>query len=452
MADAVPPALREPSVAPVGEPPAGPGASFEPSLPPGPLTTLLAAVAVLVHVLRRLPRRVRAARRQLRRILRRMRRLRRRGLRALSLLQRRRRRAARQVRRAGRRGAARTMSRVRPKVLAGVKRVLRPWHRITLFQHFWDQSTEIALAWGPDVVHSCDLEGLVSARRVARALGVPHVHDCHELFLERLQFSWMDKALLSRIEKREIRGADVITVVNQSIGEEYLRRFGVDSVVIRNCADRPDVIVPQDIRGLAGLPPGVDVVLYQGGLQGGRGLHEVVEAGGALPQGAYLVFLGYGPLLPELEELAADLGLQNRVRFVAAVPPDELLGVTATATVGVVPYQPVSLNNELALPNKIFEYLTVGLPVVVSDVPELRRIVQQSGCGRTYDSFDPGSLSRALAEVLQPEVREQAAAAALAYGQANTWEDEQRILHGVYDGLLEQGRRRGQKVVDESRR
>lgn len=345
-------------------------------------------------------------------------------------------RVRRRVRSRGRKGTALVMSRVRPRVLESVKRALRPWHRVTLFQNFWDRSTEIVLAWEPDVVHSCDLEGLVTARRVSRRLGVPHVHDCHELFLERLQFSWIDKTVLGRIERAEMSGADVITVVNQSIGDEYAQRFGVESVVVRNCADRPDEIVPSDIRVLAGLPAGVDVVLYQGGLQNGRGLHEVVRSAAWLPDGAVLVLLGYGPLWQELEDLAADLGLSDRVRFVPAVPPDELLGLTATATVGVVPYQPVSLNNRLSLPNKIFEYLTVGLPVVVSDVPELRRIVHESGCGRTYDSFDPRSLAAAVTEVLRPDVRSAASAAALAYGQANTWESEQKILHRIYDDLL----------------
>jgi glycosyltransferase involved in cell wall biosynthesis len=328
------------------------------------------------------------------------------------------------------------MARVRPSALAAVKRTLLPWHRVTLFENFWRHSTELVADWQPDVVHSCDLEGLVTGRRVARRLGVPHVHDCHELFLERVAFSRLDKAILGRIERRNVRGADVITVVNQSIGDEYAQRFGVQSVVVRNCADRPDRIVPRDIRGLALLPPGVDVVLYQGGLQGGRGLHEVVQSAQWLPAGAFLVFLGFGPLREELEELAVDLDLVDRVRFVEAVPPDELLGVTATASVGIVPYQPVSLNNKLSLPNKIFEYLTVGLPVVVSDVPELRRIVLGAGCGRTYNSFDPRSLAAAVTEVLEPTARATAAVAAREYGEANTWEAEQRILHGVYDDLL----------------
>jgi glycosyltransferase involved in cell wall biosynthesis len=345
-------------------------------------------------------------------------------------------RARRRALSRARRQAGRVMARVRPSALTVVKRTLLPWHRVTLFENFWRHSTDIVADWQPDVVHSCDLEGLVTGRRVARRLGVPHVHDCHELFLERVAFSRLDKAILGRIERRNIRGADVITVVNESIGEEYAQRFNVQSVVVRNCADRPDRIVPRDIRGLASIPPGVDVVLYQGGLQGGRGLHEVVQSAQWLPRGAFLVFLGFGPLREELEELTSHLDLADRVRFVEAVPPDELLGVTATASVGVVPYQPVSLNNKLSLPNKIFEYLTVGLPVVVSDVPELRRIVHGAGCGRTYDSFDPRSLAAAVTEVLVPAVRAKAAAAAREYGELNTWEAEQRILHGVYDELL----------------
>jgi glycosyltransferase involved in cell wall biosynthesis len=320
-------------------------------------------------------------------------------------------------------------------MLRVAKWALKPWHRISLYRDFWKTSERIVSGWQPDLVQSCDLEGLVGAATVARRRRVPHLHDCHELFLERVQFTRLERTVLAQVERRTIRTPSLVTVVNASIGGELRRRYGVATITVRNCADKPDHVEPKDVRELAALAPHTPVVLYQGGLLRGRGLTEVVRSAAYYPSGVALVLLGYGTLRDELEALARAEGLSDRVRFVDAVPPDDLLSFTASATVGVVPYQPVSLNNRLALPNKIFEYLAVGLPVVVSDIPELRAIVAASGCGELYDSFDPASLGAAVRRLLEPERRSAAGQAARAYGQANTWRRERSILEDVYRRL-----------------
>lgn len=187
-----------------------------------------------------------------------------------------------------------------------------------------------------------------------------------------------------------------------------------------------------DLRPLAGLDAGARVVLYQGGYAPGRGLEVLIQAAPSLPDGAHLVLLGDGRYRAELEQLVEAYDIGDRVHFVEAVPPAELLSVTASATVGVVPYQPVSMNNRLALPNKIFEYVAAGLPVVASDVPEMRRIVQESGAGALYDPYSPASLSEAMNRVLDESHYEAFRTQATAYGETNCWENEQRVLIEAY--------------------
>lgn len=335
-----------------------------------------------------------------------------------------------------RRGALKAHRRIRHLALAMVRKVLKPWNRISLYRDYWAKTESIVRAWQPDLVHTCDLEGLVGGGRAARALGVPQVHDCHELFLERTLFTQLDRRVLGFCEGRAMRKADAVIVVNVSIGEELQRRYGVVATVIRNCADKVADLTVRDIRSVAGLPPDVDVILYQGGLLDGRGLREVVRSAAFFEESTRLVFLGYGSLRSSLEALALELHLDGKVHFVDAVPPDDLLPITASATIGVVPYQPVSLNNRLALPNKIFEYLAVGLPVIVSDIPELRRIVSGSGCGLTYDSYDPRALGDAVSRLLQADALAQARSAARTYGEANGWDTERGLLHRIYDRLL----------------
>lgn len=282
---------------------------------------------------------------------------------------------------------------------------------------------------------SSDLPGLVGASLAARALGVPHAHDCHELYLESTSLRDIERRLLAPIERRYMRRADVIVIVNESIRREYAERYGVEGTVIRNCAEQGDMQSGQDLYGLTGQLPDAQLVLYQGGLSVGRGLEVVVEAVAGFPDNAHLVMMGYGPLEQELRELSKAHEVEERVSFVAAVSPEQLLSTTASATVGLVPYQPVSVNNRLALPNKIFEYTAVGLPVVVSAIPELTRIADQ-GVGLTYDPFDPADLARAVSTLLSPGVLEEAQVSSREWGRSNTWELEQQKLIEVWKQLL----------------
>jgi glycosyltransferase involved in cell wall biosynthesis len=231
------------------------------------------------------------------------------------------------------------------------------------------------------------------------------------------------------MERRWLRRADSVVAVNESIALEYGRRYGRVPVVVRNCASRLEEDLPvRDLRLLAGLPETAQVVLYQGGFSAGRGLEVCVAAAADLPADTHLVLLGFGPLRETLVELAGTLGVTDRVHVLDAVPPEELAACTVSATVGLMPYQPVSRNNQLALPNKVFEYTAVGVPIVTSDLPELRRIAVDAGCGEVYDPFDATSLATALRRVLDPTEHERYRSAARAFGRTNVWENEREIL------------------------
>jgi glycosyltransferase involved in cell wall biosynthesis len=120
-----------------------------------------------------------------------------------------------------------------------------------------------------------------------------------------------------------------------------------------------------------------------------------------------VVFLGGGPLRDRLREQVSAEAVSDRVRFVAPVPPDRLLPVTAGATVGVSLLQATCRNHEYALPNKLFEYLMAGLPVVVSDLPEMGGLAREYDVGRVVPPEDPAVLAEVLSELIdRPELRE----------------------------------------------
>lgn len=340
---------------------------------------------------------------------------------------------------------------IRRSAIRRGKDILRPWHRTTRFLAFWRESADRIAELAPDMVVSSDLPGLVGAGRAARRFRLPHLHDCHELYLESLSFRSSERRILAPIERRYLRRANSVVAVNASIATEYGRRYGRTPAVVRNCAARlSEDPQPRDLRTVAGLPSGSRIALYQGGFSAGRGLEVCVAAVAMLPADVHLVLLGYGPLRGDLMVWAHQCGVVDRVHVLDAVPPEELLSYTVSATAGLLPYQPVSRNNLLTLPNKIFEYTAVGVPIVVSDLPELRRIAVDGGCGRVYDPFDASSLASALSDVLgpsNPSYRD----AARAYGRANAWENEREILVGEILRISPELTRAQQKLSDLSR-
>lgn len=336
----------------------------------------------------------------------------------------------------------RTWRGLRTWALGLVEKALLPTNRMERFFVFWRDSRRRVEALRPHLVVSSDLPGLVGASRAAATLGIGQYHDCHELYLESTTFTWYERAVLKPIERRHMRRCERVVAVNRSIADEYARRYGVRPLVVRNCADMPATRDVQDLRQAAGLPADASVVLYQGGFSVGRGLDVCIRAMPLLPDDVHLVMLGYGPMQGELEQLAEENGVAGRVHVLPAVLPEDLLALTASASVGLIPYQPVSKNNFYSLPNKIFEYTSVGVPVVASDLPELRNIAKDAGCGDVYDPFDPESLAAALTRVLGPEAHEKHRRASEEYGAANTWVQEREIVVEALREVARVGRSR----------
>jgi glycosyltransferase involved in cell wall biosynthesis len=178
---------------------------------------------------------------------------------------------------------------------------------------------------------------------------------------------------------------------------------------------------------------GEPVVLYQGGFAPHRGLPTLVRSAHELERGT-IVLMGWGRLEDELRALIAREDLADRVRIVAPVPPGDVVAYAAGAAIGVIPYEPVGLNNTYTTPNKLFDYMAAGLPVAASRLPELIRFVEQGEIGLTFAPGDPTSLAGALNKILaDPEryarMRKRAQVAARRY----TWERESRKLLALYE-------------------
>ena len=239
------------------------------------------------------------------------------------------------------------------------------------------------------------------------------------------------------IEGLYIRRADVVLTVNESIARRLARVYRIARpTVIPNTPTTQRVTRTNWLRKQTGLSEKLVLVLYQGYLKKGRGCERLVAA---MPDvdGAALVFLGEGPLQSALEAQVRRLGLEGRVRFLPMVPPDELLRATASADVGACLIEGLTLSLRLALPNKLFEYLMAGLPVLASDLPELRRVVDGCDVGRLVNWRDPSALVEALREMVQhPERRARWASHAPRVLETFNWEAASERLQRIYRALL----------------
>jgi glycosyltransferase involved in cell wall biosynthesis len=206
------------------------------------------------------------------------------------------------------------------------------------------------------------------------------------------------------------------------------RRYGVDPAVVMNCPETSNMPSENGTLLAPYRRPDELLLVYAGGFTPNRGLDNVIDAATAV-DGVRLVMIGWGPLEHTLRTRSAS----DRVVFAEAVDPDELIGVLTGADIGIAPYVPVGLNNFLAAPNKVFEYLHAGLAIAASDLPDIRKIVEAHDVGELFDASDVTSIARALrALVADPQRLEAAKRNARAAAGLYTWDAQAAVLLDVY--------------------
>ncbi len=291
-----------------------------------------------------------------------------------------------------------------------------------------------------DVWIAHDLDALPAALMARRRHGGRVLYDSHELFAERIAVSPAARPFWRALERRLAPRADAVMTVGEGVAGELARRYGIPRpAVVRNLsAASPAGAAESPLRGALGLDPAARIALYLGGLQAGRGLELLVDAARRLAPGDVVVLMGPGhpAYAAGLRRRAERAGVADRIVLAPPVPTGEVVRWAAGADVGLALIQNVSLSYFLSLPNKLFEYVAAGLPVVASDFPDLRRVVEERGLGTVCRPDDPDAIARAIAWTLDdPERHARLRAAAGAAATELTWERESRVLVQLVDRL-----------------
>lgn len=244
-----------------------------------------------------------------------------------------------------------------------------------------------------DLLFSNDLDTLVPNYLIRKIQKKKLIFDSHELFSEipELENRKRVKNFWLAIEKKIIPKLKNIITVSDSIKEHYQSLYGVNVSVVRNIPENKKVIqTPFDFD-----THGKKIILYQGSVNVGRGLELMIDTMHLL-EDYILVIIGDGDISTKLIEKVNTLDLKNCVKFLGRINPDELKNLTPNTTVGMSLEEDLGLNYRYALPNKLFDYIHAEVPMVVSNLPEMKAIIKKYAIGEVLIDRTPISLASTI--------------------------------------------------------
>lgn len=244
-----------------------------------------------------------------------------------------------------------------------------------------------------------DTDTLPAAFLAAKLKRVKLIFDAHELFPEvpELYNRNFVKKVWIKIEDLFFPRLTKASTVCESIAGYYKQRYGLEMTVIRNippCRKSAGKLLDYGTK---------KVILYQGALNKGRGLEWVIEA---MPfvTNAVLVIIGSGDIEQEIKKQVDDLKLNDSVIFRGRIAADELYKYTPSASIGLCLLQDIGLSYQFSLPNRIFDYLHAGVPVLATRFPEIEKIVETYHTGVLIDNYEPQYLASVINSILENPV------------------------------------------------
>ena len=278
--------------------------------------------------------------------------------------------------------------------------------------YFWENHWRMmkhALPIRAGVYHASDLYVLPALARAADRNRGSLVYDARELYphvASTVGRPWV-RLFWESVERHFVRKAEGVLTVSDGIADRLVDLYDIDRPsIVHNVPYRRTAVSSNRLRASIGVPTDTTIVLHQGQMRKFRGCELLLDAVKQVDRTA-LVFLGDGPLKRPLSDVARKHRLSEKVFFLDAVPPDELLGYTSSADIGVTLLEDVCLNHRFALPNKLFEYLAANIPVIASDLPEIQKVVKGYNVGIAVSPVDQTNLIRALRQASDRALRDE---------------------------------------------
>jgi glycosyltransferase involved in cell wall biosynthesis len=219
-----------------------------------------------------------------------------------------------------------------------------------------------------------------------------------------------------------------MTVVNK-LNSAYSVKYGVDFGVVRNVPDKDldeeEYSIPEEYIKSGFL-------IYQGAVNKDRGLEELIDIVYEIKE-FRLMIVGDGDVINTLRQKVSDLKLEDFVYFTGKIEPSKLKSVTRKALLGLSLEKKTNLNYYYALPNKLFDYIRAGIPVLCSDFPEMRKIIDSYQVGRVADPDDRNEIKQLIKLMISDNERRQEWIKNTSFASEElSWNIEQNQLYGIY--------------------
>ena len=275
-----------------------------------------------------------------------------------------------------------------------------------------------------------DLDTLLANYLCSKLKSAKLIYDSHELFCEvpELIEHPQKRKIWKSLEKLLFPYLKNIITVNQSIAEIYEKEYNKKLFVVRNIPlSRP--IAKSLSKKELGLPENKKIIILQGaGINVQRGSEEVVEAMQYV-KNVVLLIVGSGDVIEDLKKMRTNLKLEEQVIITGKVPYEQLANYTRIADLGLSMDKDTNLNYRYSLPNKLFDYIHAGIPVLVSPLVEISRIVFDYNIGAIIESHEPKHIARAISSAFNNEESYSLWKKNLVKAQNElNWEYEEQVL------------------------
>jgi glycosyltransferase involved in cell wall biosynthesis len=251
------------------------------------------------------------------------------------------------------------------------------------------------------LLYANDLDTLIPNYLVSKIKSIPLIYDSHELFCEvpELIQSPLKKRIWLFFESKIVPRLSHCITVNDSIANIFEKKYKTKFNVVRNISDAENNFQPKTKMEL-NLPLDKKIILLQGaGINIDRGAEELLDAMSFI-NGALLLIIGSGDVWTTLENKVKTNDLKCMVMLIHKIPKNELMHYTYNADLGLSIDKNTNLNYYYSLPNKIFDYLQAGVPILASRLPEIEKIITKYEVGDFIDSHEPNAIASKINELL----------------------------------------------------
>ncbi|WP_436867865.1 glycosyltransferase [Mammaliicoccus sciuri] len=288
-----------------------------------------------------------------------------------------------------------------------------------------------------DIYHANDLNTLPQAIVCSklRLKPKPLIYDSHEVQSDRTGYN---PKTIKRIESFMLKFVDQMIVENHTRAKYNEDIYGFYPKTLYNYSEKYNIEEkPQiNLHKKIGINEDEKILLYQGGLQQGRGLELLIEAMDEIEEG-HLLFIGGGKLTQTLKEQAEASKQADRIHFLDKVPFQELPSYTREAYLGFQVLQNICFNHYSASSNKLFEYMMAHVPVVSCDFPEIKKVVEETHTGLVVDSHNASEIANAVNQLVKDtSLRNQLSENTKQAKEIYNWNNEKSKLLEVYNQFV----------------